>query len=565
MHYRARMSLVVAMLGLWTALSQSAVAQTRLGLHVTQEELTIWQARMTDTVNGVNGFTFQSIYQNRILADANTFVAQSHPTGDGYWAGYTGGGCVPEDDQSVTAGAGGTPFPKGNGAYMLRSAFTFLLTGTTAYATPVRTELLNQITVAGTDWANTAKWCYQQLGNANAIEIIPWLGRLVMAYDYLIAGGYTGFSAPEKTSILAWFSAAANVWSLAMLEMTAGTSYPGIYDDPPDVTCQNSCTTGETRLLYYNGPTQHDATFYTFFNQSTNIPYLLMAVGALTNNSTYIQQAAQYVTAFIYAGIWDNGAVPDYYRWQDGYCYPNCPQSMWGHTAGNIVPLVGIAEIYARLGNTSLYDLTVPTQVIGGSGSLVSLKKAILLYAQLANKQTQLYGTFDAGLVGPGTLLTWDNPTEGGGGDYGDFGAYVANLYFHEPTLHTALIRNSLSSNNSGGCRDHSQGGCFTGVVAAWADIPFMYGHLAGLVQPYTTMWTLCATENQTCSFSGTKQVRFGVEPYWSYRTITTSVVCETFVFGDPIFGQAKHCDVGTPTTPNLNVPQNFRILSTTP
>src|SRR5215510_160176 len=56
---------VLAILGICAALSQSAVAQTRLGLHVTQEELNIWRQRMTDNVNGINGYSFQSIYQNR--------------------------------------------------------------------------------------------------------------------------------------------------------------------------------------------------------------------------------------------------------------------------------------------------------------------------------------------------------------------------------------------------------------------------------------------------------------------------------------------------------------------
>src|SRR2546425_11805032 len=97
MRSRFMMHMVLAILSTCIALSQSAVAQTRLGLHVTQEELTIWRQRMTDNVNTMNGFTFQSIYQNRLLADANTFRSQGHPGGDGYWPGWTGAGCAPND------------------------------------------------------------------------------------------------------------------------------------------------------------------------------------------------------------------------------------------------------------------------------------------------------------------------------------------------------------------------------------------------------------------------------------------------------------------------------------
>src|SRR4030095_2749863 len=107
---------------------------------------------------------------------------------------------------------GATPFYRGNGAYLLRSAYNFLLTGDRSYADPVRQELLNQMMVPGTDWSNGNMWCYDHLGNSNAIEIIPWLGRLITAYDYLNAGGYTGFSSTEKANLLAWFSSAAKVW-----------------------------------------------------------------------------------------------------------------------------------------------------------------------------------------------------------------------------------------------------------------------------------------------------------------------------------------------------------------
>jgi hypothetical protein len=52
---------------------KEAHAATRLGLHVTQEELNIWRQRRTDNVNTINGFTYQNVYTNRILADANMF------------------------------------------------------------------------------------------------------------------------------------------------------------------------------------------------------------------------------------------------------------------------------------------------------------------------------------------------------------------------------------------------------------------------------------------------------------------------------------------------------------
>jgi hypothetical protein len=146
------------------------------------------------------GYSYQNSYTNRILSNANTFKNQSHPGGDGYWVGYTGSGCVPGGQQV-------RPANRALGRSLLQSAFVFLLTGDTPYADTVKTELLNQITVPGTNFADMSMWCPFD-GTANhvyaidASEIWPWQQRYVYTYDYLIAGGYTGFTAQNKTDIL---------------------------------------------------------------------------------------------------------------------------------------------------------------------------------------------------------------------------------------------------------------------------------------------------------------------------------------------------------------------------
>jgi parallel beta-helix repeat protein len=70
-----------------------------------------------------------------------------------------------------------------------------------------------------------------------------------------------------------------------------------------------------------------------------------------------------------------------------------------------------------------------------------------------------------------------------------------------------------------------------------------------------TTSWTQCAWEGQTCKFSGTQQVRYGVVGAYVYKTFTTSVLCGNGAFGDPAYGKSKTCAISstagttTPTT----------------
>jgi len=63
------------------------------------------------------------------------------------------------------------------------------------------------------------------------------------------------------------------------------------------------------------------------------------------------------------------------------------------------------------------------------------------------------------------------------------------------------------------------------------------------------TTWTQCATENATCNFSGSKQVRYGANGIYVTKTLTGPVSCSNNTFGDPVPGADKTCDVATATS----------------
>lgn len=84
---------------------------------------------------------------------------------------------------------------------------------------------------------------------------------------------------------------------------------------------------------------------------------------------------------------------------------------------------------------------------------------------------------------------------------------------------------------------------------------------------PTSTTWTLCAYEGSRCSFTGTRQVRYGVDSRWVTREITASnggVSCMNSVFGDPALGSAKRCELGG-TTSGGGTTQQPPTISGTP
>jgi alpha-L-rhamnosidase len=105
-------------------------------------------------------------------------------------------------------------------------------------------------------------------------------------------------------------------------------------------------------------------------------------------------------------------------------------------------------------------------------------------------------------------------------------------------------------------------GGTFTataGITGASADANYVY--LTG-VQPGTysvaanpgnygvpTGFTQCASENGTCSVTGTQSVAFGANGIYSYTTESSSTACTTAALADPDYGVIKSCYTGPVTS----------------
>src|SRR6266536_5328509 len=151
---RLRHTILVALLlvvGTTSFSVKNAIGQTRLGLHVTQEELNVWKQRAASGPYRATGDVKSNSPGDwdKITANANSFLGNSSAQ---RWAGYTGAGCVPTD----TSLGGILP---NNGSWLQDAAFYYLVTGTLSYRTAVINELVAQAGVAGVNWANTAKWC----------------------------------------------------------------------------------------------------------------------------------------------------------------------------------------------------------------------------------------------------------------------------------------------------------------------------------------------------------------------------------------------------------------------
>lgn len=66
---------------------------------------------------------------------------------------------------------------------------------------------------------------------------------------------------------------------------------------------------------------------------------------------------------------------------------------------------------------------------------------------------------------------------------------------------------------------------------------------------PTPSDWTFCANEGGTCTFSGTREVRYGAPGYYNTKVFTGSVACTNAVFGDPKRATNKTCSFANAAT----------------
>jgi hypothetical protein len=65
---------------------------------------------------------------------------------------------------------------------------------------------------------------------------------------------------------------------------------------------------------------------------------------------------------------------------------------------------------------------------------------------------------------------------------------------------------------------------------------------------PVVETWTACGTEGATCSFTGTREVRYGAAGKFASKIIAGATACTNAVFGDPIMGTVKSCSYSSIT-----------------
>ena len=454
----------------------------RLGLHVTAEELAVWQSRASSgpykTAGDVS--TNSPGDWTRILAAANAGGLSAQR-----WTGHTNAGTC---WTTVFNEA-----PRSYGENCRDTAFAYLVTGTVGYRTAALAELLAQAAEAGTDFSNTTRWCaavYTTPPSSNGGHVWTigvWLTKLLFAYDYILAGdqvhGQT-LSAPNKATLDTWFLNAANYWE-GLTHAYADDVFPNRLSDNyttmgPGWTPDDSRTLSPG-ILYYGGPTL--LVFHeTWNNRMTNLIRFAGLVGIQQNNATLKSRAKRWVQEWLRFQVWPDNTLAESARFE-----PAQPCLGFAYMGGAIGSIMTVADAFARIGD---YDLVTRSESLGfpnqtPNGGPKTLLGVMKLHQAHMTHGVIRYGTTSGANNGNANYII--DSVDGISGELhvADTWYTFANLYYQDEDVTAAYMRTASGA-------PAYPASPFTGGYGAWGGewgvypgILFMFGQNEGDVHPY--------------------------------------------------------------------------------
>jgi hypothetical protein len=467
---RMLMSVILVILGVSMVMGQSAIAQTRLGLHVTQEELNIWRQRAVSGPYRSAGDVASNTPGDwdRIVANKNSFMA--NPSAD-LWDGYTGSGCVPRGLTSIE--------PRSQAVKMRDAAFFSLVKNDTSVRNQVLQTLKTQIARPGVNFSNGSKWCLEPR-SARLFDVNPgfvvaeWATRFLFTYDYI----RSYVSSSDRQAIDTWFLNAGYYFRINGDESVITDAYGteanflnGTLSSNGNSLANDCSGQGLTHIggssicrfgKYFNNRRFHMTAFYA-------------QVGIMLNDATMQSWAKRMVQEYVKYHVYPNSALNELHR-----SHGREADVGWAYAAQTYGKVMDIVDVFARTGDLSLYQFTTST----GAGLTQGGPKSVKTPAEFFVKTTQ--GTWL--IYNWNTSATVSNLIDGASypGSYYGYDVWLAqpNIYWKDSSI-TAAYFQPGPKNKQGATSNREPEFSWMGAGKAYPAKLFMFGQMEGKVWPY--------------------------------------------------------------------------------
>jgi hypothetical protein len=507
--------IVLAILGICTVLSQSVVAATRLGLHVTQEELTIWQTRAASGPYKTAGDVSTNSPGDWTVIVSNKESFRANPNRDFYGGGaWSVGSCISNSQMDNNANFPGYNNRTFGDSTRDAAFFAMVLPNDSTAAdaaSKVRTFLLTQAQTAAINFADKNTFCEGVvIGDANPRhDMALWMLKMLFAYDYLKI--YGTISASDRAVLDPWFRAAGQYWRsmwfgaspsfnghfegafpTAEAEFDSTVAVGGLYSSLDSSDNQCPMRGGNDAIDLYDGsPTVSDGFQEALNNRAMKQLAFVANVGAMHNDAELIRHVKMYVKTWLTYAVWPNGDDPELRRVYDTLTTDE--DHGWAYSGAKLGSMVQIADVLARNGDMDLYNFSTSAGVCqinqSNAGGPKTIRKTLDTYAQYVDHTLARYV--------PGAphdvAHQYDSVSQLGGGcgrimESGSLALanhlynsiYLKNIYLRQPTGGPINPPAYPSSICSGGAYD------WGGPWGEFSGILFMFGQTEGVVDPYT-------------------------------------------------------------------------------
>jgi hypothetical protein len=460
--------LVGGIIALCVGVASLSHAQTRLGIHFTQEELTIWQQRAVSGPYKTTGDVSTNSPGDwaKITADAATFLA--NPTAD-HWTGQTTNTCVMPNQSMLPSQQVDL------GSRLLRAAFYALVTGNTSHRNAVKTELLSQAAEPGTNFSNTSRWCIGGATNdANPFfEIANWQTRLLFGYDYIRGG----LSATDRTTLDTWFRNMGIYWQTD-IDSDLSSDYVDRSAENYALNANGLAKSGNPILAYYGGPSVRD--LHTMYNNRRGGQVLVMGMaGILTDHTTLKNRTKRWVKEWLRYAVLPDGTPTEFYRW-----LPTVPTLGWAYGGGPVTCMLAIADAFARLGDTELFTHSTSEGFMDTVGGPKTLRTALTTFLRYSDHTILRYGTNNATNATNANYLIDSEDEVSNEHRNGDVWTTIGNMYFKDAYIKSIYMR---TAPNTAPYPANPPGNFYSwgGPSGMWPAMLFMFGNMETQVNPY--------------------------------------------------------------------------------
>lgn len=467
-------------------------AQTRLGLHVTAEELAIWKERaQKGPYKSLSDISTNSPGDwDRILTNANAFLINP---GAEKWSVLPSQTTCLSPSQEV--------YPNDKAINIRDAAFAYLVKGDTKYRDAVRSALLWQASEPSTNFANTKRWCTDELRDSGmAFWHALWMNRLFFAYDYI----RSSLSQTDKDKIEKWFYDAAVYFQVRNIDYDFDKLF--VDRDNGNYALTNYSKNAQINLLdnpgFYGGSKiSRLAKWYN--NRRMSMVHFIACVGIHKKDEAMIKTAKLFVKEVVKYSSFADGTLGEMERGSE-----TGPETGWMYASSVVDHALSIADMLARRGDYELYKYTTSEGMFGTAGGSKSLLGLSTRLVSFMDGSFVKYCTANSANVG-NSIYKIDGVHESKKLYYiNDVWASQSNVYYRNNQLKASYMR------IKDGMDPYPPSPASSGPFSAWGGgfgiFPgklFMCGQLEGRVWPYpgstAPTYSPAPEEGVKCSATG--------------------------------------------------------------